>query len=103
MVEIASIRDRKSTRLNSSHLGISYAVFCLKKKTEVRTALEQSRCLMLVWAPRSPQSGQVNEAVRYFKQLGRFPHIFPIVIAFFLNARAPTSPYLFPQRSVPPL
>src|SRR5205814_8391367 len=29
-----SPRDRKSTRLNSSHLGISYAVFCLKKKTE---------------------------------------------------------------------
>src|ERR1035441_10980152 len=28
----ASVRDRKSTRLNSSHLGISYAVFCLKKK-----------------------------------------------------------------------
>src|SRR5436853_4816246 len=26
------VRDRKSTRLNSSHLGISYAVFCLKKK-----------------------------------------------------------------------
>src|ERR1039458_8092199 len=26
-------RDRKSTRLNSSHLGISYAVFCLKKTT----------------------------------------------------------------------
>src|SRR5262245_63386718 len=25
-------KDRKSTRLNSSHLGISYAVFCLKKK-----------------------------------------------------------------------
>src|SRR5205814_8512097 len=27
-----SFGDRKSTRLNSSHLGISYAVFCLKKK-----------------------------------------------------------------------
>src|ERR1039458_4069802 len=26
--------DRKSTRLNSSHLGISYAVFCLKKKNK---------------------------------------------------------------------
>src|SRR5439155_12735305 len=26
-------RDRKSTRLNSSHVAISYAVFCLKKKT----------------------------------------------------------------------
>src|SRR5262245_8013933 len=28
-------KDRKSTRLNSSHLGISYAVFCLKKKNRV--------------------------------------------------------------------
>src|SRR3712207_7665527 len=27
-------RDRKSTRLNSSHANISYAVFCLKKKTD---------------------------------------------------------------------
>src|SRR5690242_21782380 len=27
-------RDRKSTRLNSSHMSISYAVFCLKKKTK---------------------------------------------------------------------
>src|SRR5437899_8218998 len=27
--------DRKSTRLNSSHLGISYAVFCLKKKKNI--------------------------------------------------------------------
>src|SRR5262245_64984047 len=28
--------DRKSTRLNSSHLGISYAVFCLKKKKKIK-------------------------------------------------------------------
>src|SRR5207249_6256160 len=28
-------RDRKSTRLNSSHVSISYAVFCLKKKTKI--------------------------------------------------------------------
>src|SRR2546426_8622847 len=28
-------RDRKSTRLNSSHLVISYAVFCLKKKKQI--------------------------------------------------------------------
>src|SRR3712207_8173002 len=33
-------RDRKSTRLNSSHANISYAVFCLKKKT--RTTKTQS-------------------------------------------------------------
>src|SRR6202521_2998002 len=30
-----SLLDRKSTRLNSSHLRISYAVFCLKKKIDV--------------------------------------------------------------------
>src|SRR5438874_10048609 len=30
----SSSRDRKSTRLNSSHVEISYAVFCLKKKRE---------------------------------------------------------------------
>src|SRR5205814_3360812 len=29
---VGADEDRKSTRLNSSHLGISYAVFCLKKK-----------------------------------------------------------------------
>src|SRR5437899_8092362 len=36
-------RDRKSTRLNSSHLGISYAVFCLKKKKEEREECGSSR------------------------------------------------------------
>src|SRR5947199_3729655 len=36
-IAVMSIRaDRKSTRLNSSHLGISYAVFCLKKKKKVK-------------------------------------------------------------------
>src|SRR5438477_2114395 len=30
-------RDRKSTRLNSSHMSISYAVFCLKKKKKRKT------------------------------------------------------------------
>src|SRR3712207_7449392 len=33
-----SAGDRKSTRLNSSHANISYAVFCLKKKTMHRSA-----------------------------------------------------------------
>src|SRR5690606_40271182 len=32
--------DRKSTRLNSSHVKISYAVFCLKKKTKIK----QTQC-----------------------------------------------------------
>src|SRR5256885_6648013 len=38
-------RDRKSTRLNSSHLVISYAVFCLKKKKKIHHT-----------APYAPQS-----------------------------------------------
>src|SRR2546426_3727248 len=32
---LVSVEDRKSTRLNSSHLVISYAVFCLKKKKKM--------------------------------------------------------------------
>src|SRR5262245_39704220 len=35
--EKGGLEDRKSTRLNSSHLGISYAVFCLKKKRKKNT------------------------------------------------------------------
>src|SRR5207249_8558545 len=39
----ASLQDRKSTRLNSSHVSISYAVFCLKKKRKIftHTALQR--------------------------------------------------------------
>src|SRR5256885_13271041 len=52
------LRDRKSTRLNSSHLVISYAVFCLKKKTPVEhppaihVPGEVHRC------PPAPAAGQ---------------------------------------------
>src|SRR5258705_6444969 len=35
--------DRKSTRLNSSHLGISYAVFCLKKKKKTKNTAVSKR------------------------------------------------------------
>src|SRR5688572_32533369 len=38
----AGLRDRKSTRLNSSHSQISYAVFCLKKKNRKSTRLNSS-------------------------------------------------------------
>src|SRR5256885_7746092 len=41
-VGVAGIADRKSTRLNSSHLVISYAVFCLKKK-KIENRKEPSR------------------------------------------------------------
>src|SRR5690606_41073139 len=35
--QMTNAKDRKSTRLNSSHVKISYAVFCLKKKTMICT------------------------------------------------------------------
>src|SRR5208282_6424354 len=38
-IAAARSRDRKSTRLNSSHGSISYAVFCLKKKKKTNTRL----------------------------------------------------------------
>src|SRR5690242_21593392 len=38
-----SRKDRKSTRLNSSHMSISYAVFCLKKKKTQACILESRR------------------------------------------------------------
>src|SRR5688500_20327439 len=40
LADIRTFRDRKSTRLNSSHLVISYAVFCLKKKKEQKDTKE---------------------------------------------------------------
>src|SRR5689334_23764455 len=40
--------DRKSTRLNSSHSSISYAVFCLKKKTLIYTYLCPILCRLLL-------------------------------------------------------
>src|SRR3712207_7981924 len=43
---IANERDRKSTRLNSSHANISYAVFCLKKKTITQNILPALRPLL---------------------------------------------------------
>src|SRR3989442_10847554 len=37
-----NVRDRKSTRLNSSHVRISYAVFCLKKKKKTQKSKRDS-------------------------------------------------------------
>src|SRR5262245_50715403 len=38
---VVALEDRKSTRLNSSHLGISYAVFCLKKNNRLTHTTEE--------------------------------------------------------------
>src|SRR6201990_2481103 len=72
-------RDRKSTRLNSSHMSISYAVFCLKKKTaftsEMRDAADVDADISLLDC--------INEQTRK-------RHI------FFLMIRRPPRSTLFP-------
>src|SRR5205807_4038890 len=45
----ADVEDRKSTRLNSSHLVISYAVFCLKKKIGRRPASASPKAYSTSW------------------------------------------------------
>src|SRR5436309_8337793 len=48
--------DRKSTRLNSSHVKISYAVFCLKKKKKKKTTQNQKQTIHdTVHYPRPPR------------------------------------------------
>src|SRR3712207_8001773 len=44
-VRLALVKDRKSTRLNSSHANISYAVFCLKKKQYI-----SSFCFLYIYS-----------------------------------------------------
>src|SRR5205807_7071256 len=46
------LRDRKSTRLNSSHLVISYAVFCLKKKKQARHGVSSQRSTVALVRPQ---------------------------------------------------
>src|SRR5690625_6387033 len=48
--------DRKSTRLNSSHVAISYAVFCLKKKTGFSTELACAREGSIHWRNKGAPS-----------------------------------------------
>src|SRR2546430_6157031 len=45
--------DRKSTRLNSSHSQISYAVFCFKKKKNWNTEIAEQQKLQLTVEPRT--------------------------------------------------
>src|SRR5256885_5590168 len=61
--ELSRAEDRKSTRLNSSHLVISYAVFCLKKKKTIAEELGTLRDDMLYRVPRQPFASQDDETL----------------------------------------
>src|ERR1039457_2144658 len=88
----ASALDRKSTRLNSSHLVISYAVFCLKKKTRLYTRpgrRESTPCPRaatgpLLTARRFPPPPSSRPACSFFLMIRRPPRstLFPYTTLF---------------------
>src|SRR5258707_8070784 len=59
-----TLRDRKSTRLNSSHANISYAVFCLKKKTQLSESRRHLRHPGLSWPGRPPPLSYARPQLR---------------------------------------
>src|SRR5205814_836977 len=60
--------DRKSTRLNSSHLGISYAVFCLKKKTVPRFFVPEHGTMFTLALVRFPPTA--TKEIQYLNAKG---------------------------------
>src|ERR1039457_929450 len=87
--------DRKSTRLNSSHLVISYAVFCLKKKNKmVTTPFITLFCpAVLVHNLSQCLGSTAQEPVGVGSPLSAF-----VFFLFFFNDGAPPDFYLFPRR-----
>src|SRR5437868_12552048 len=60
--------DRKSTRLNSSHVSISYAVFCLKKKIPVFSLEEVLTSKLLAITEQEPDFSAVLELARALRE-----------------------------------
>src|SRR5471030_1135070 len=80
--------DRKSTRLNSSHLGISYAVFCLKKKNHLDTGPDGRNYLAMSGTDVSLSLEAPQLFDRQSTCVARFP---PFL--FFFNDTATTEIY----------
>src|SRR6202167_3161443 len=85
--------DRKSTRLNSSHHGISYAVFCLKKKKEIVGGEFAGAHAVASTADASPAGD-----ARAFPVASR-----QIDIVFFFNDTAPTEIYTLSLHAALPI
>src|ERR1039457_1656224 len=83
--------DRKSTRLNSSHLVISYAVFCLKKKKKTTQHVTTHYNLRLEHNCDAPRCGELKSAMctRIAVELFRCL-ILSLYFFFFFNDPAPT-------------
>src|ERR1039457_6669408 len=86
--------DRKSTRLNSSHLVISYAVFCLKKKKIIRSQHPPDLTHQLSSHPRPPLCVHARRR-RLMRRTMRATHVArpSSVLFFFFNDTATTEIY----------
>src|ERR1039457_3960616 len=94
--------DRKSTRLNSSHLVISYAVFCLKKKNSLRSDGSR-RILRFFIFPTYLADGRapLQAASRATRRNVVDPETMTAVLSFFfLMIRRPPRSTLFPYTTL---
>src|SRR6266487_4609189 len=94
--------DRKSTRLNSSHPSISYAVFCLKKKNSSRREREDlttNRKNRPGDAARRQAAGCLHPRVDSDSELVHLEGL-PKVLVFFLMIRRPPRSTLFPDTTL---
>src|SRR5258708_21921627 len=69
-------RDRKSTRLNSSHQIISYAVFCLKKKKTVTAKNKQTEHISYSEEPKRIARGRLCLTRSYYYRFGFGPYTY---------------------------
>src|SRR3970282_1771428 len=95
-------RDRKSTRLNSSHVEISYAVFCLKKKKQLPPLTQRRREAHATACVRRPASA-VHTRGRSEKTAPEFPGLRGTVSLYIFFFKKPGAPGIFPLSPPPPL
>src|SRR5471032_1297079 len=95
-------RDRKSTRLNSSHITISYAVFCLKKKKTNLTAMLDGMQTLIVPKRLQLSGGQILRvaAARLFVRDAGLLGFDDLLSVFFLMIRRPPRSTLFPYTTL---
>src|ERR1039458_2091850 len=97
----ACCSDRKSTRLNSSHLGISYAVFCLKKKNKPQPRARTSSNRTNHRLPHANTPRQASVRVRFSRSLGTGDRCYHgRLLLFFLMIRRPPRSTLFPYTTL---
>src|SRR5476651_1369895 len=89
-------RDRKSTRLNSSHANISYAVFCLKKKTRIGRQAEDMEITYTELLSGFGDTGYIA----FYRYESDIVTVLSVRHLFFLMIRRPPRSTLFPYTTL---